>query len=328
MSTRRPDHENARAGTPIRYDLRTGMLGGAMLVERTGIWLLRAITRVIPFPKVPGLTPLVAGVSALFPSRRDVLVTIADDAVFSFPYGDPYRSVLLLKALPYEPEIEAFLRVVKDMDFSFIDCGANYGFWSVKVTSRAYGAHPAIAIELSSPTAGRARKNAALNGERFEVLRRAVSDRSGETVTVFGGAKHEQRSIRADAVAGGALETAETIALDDLPVNAGAPVVLKLDIEGAEAAAMDGAANLLARDLVVLYEDHGNDPSHAVSRAMVKDHGMRVFAWTGGSSFVEILDLAELSAFKPVSRVGYDFFATRSPYWVNVLTGRCRSVAA
>lgn len=308
------------ADDTILYDRRSRVLENVTLVERAGISALRAISGIVPFPRVPGLTPVTRALRGLFPSRRDVVVRLSDDSVFSFPYGDPYWSVLLVDHMTYEAEIAAFLHRIRDVDYSFVDCGANYGFWSVQVTSSAYGAHPAVAIELSSATAARARHNAALNGGRFEVLRKAVSARSGDKVTVYGGSKHEARSIHAEAAGGDALEAAETIAIADLRIDLTKPVVLKLDVEGNEQSALRGAGALLDRDLVVLYEDHGNDQTHAVSRAFRDEFGLRLFAWNGGSGFYEIGDLAELGALKPVSRIGYDFFATRSPFWIERLT--------
>lgn len=311
----------AAADDAILYDRRTDRLVGARAVERAGIALLRAITRVVPFPRVPGLTPLTRLIAKLFPSRRDVVVRLGENDRFSFPYGDPYWSVLLMPHMDYEEEIAAFLKLARGIDYTFLDCGANYGYWSVQVTSQAYGAHPAVAIELSTPSAERARRNAALNGDRFEVLRKAVAARSGEAVTVFGGERHEQRSIHAEAAGGVALEAATTVALADLPVAPTGAVVLKLDVEGAECAALEGAGALMDRDLIVLYEDHGNDPHHTVSRAFRETFGLRLFTWVSGTTFREIGDLAELSVIKTVRRVGYDFFATRSPFWIERLTG-------
>ena len=91
-----------------------------------------------------------------------------------FPFGDGYWSLLLDRGFVYEGEIERFLRSVADVDYGFIDGGANFGFWSVLVSSRPFGSHPVIAIEASSANAAKLARNAELNGGRFKVLHRAI----------------------------------------------------------------------------------------------------------------------------------------------------------
>ena len=78
-----------------------------------------------------------------------------DDARFAFPFGDGYWSLLLDRGFVYEGEIEQFLRSVADVDYGFVDGGANFGFWSVLASSRPFGSHPVIAIEASSVNAAK-----------------------------------------------------------------------------------------------------------------------------------------------------------------------------
>ena len=75
-----------------------------------------------------------------------------------FPFGDGYWSLLLDRSFVYEGEIEQFLRSVADVDYSFVDGGANFGFWSVLASSRPFGSHPVIAIE-AHPRIRRCRRN-------------------------------------------------------------------------------------------------------------------------------------------------------------------------
>ena len=105
--------------------------------------------------------------------QREIVVLLNDDARFAFPFGDGYWSLLLDRSFVYEGEIEQFLRSVADVDYSFVDGGANFGFWSVLASSRPFGSHPVIAIEASSVNAARLARNAELNGGRFKILRRA-----------------------------------------------------------------------------------------------------------------------------------------------------------
>src|ERR1019366_5259767 len=91
-----------------------------------------------------GLSSYCRAVQAVLPDQ-DITLRLADDFLFGFPFGDPYWTRLLDSRSRYEPEVDAFLQAVADVDYEFIDCGANFGFWSVAVTSRAYGLHASVA---------------------------------------------------------------------------------------------------------------------------------------------------------------------------------------
>jgi len=90
------------------------------------------------------------------------------DATFVFPYGDGYWSKLLNRSFCYEDELELLFRDSVSVDYTFIDCGANFGYWSVLVSSAPYGSHKAIAIEPSSQNFAKLKNNAEINGNRFE----------------------------------------------------------------------------------------------------------------------------------------------------------------
>src|SRR4029078_10363103 len=127
--------------------------------------------------------------------------------------------LLLDRSFVYEGEIERFLRSVADVDYHFVDGGANFGFWAVLVSSRPFGSHPVIAIEASSANAARLARNAELNDGRFKVLRRAIGATTGNQVWLSG-AKHE--AFRVDEVNGhqaklaGSGESVEMMTLDTL----------------------------------------------------------------------------------------------------------------
>lgn len=86
----------------------------------------------------------------------------------------------------YEADVEVALLALADVDFAFVDCGANYGYWSVLVTSARFGGHSAVAIEAAPDTFAWLARNAAANGGQFEVLNSAIAERSGSTVTIRG----------------------------------------------------------------------------------------------------------------------------------------------
>ncbi len=77
------------------------------------------------------------------------MVKLNADALFAFPFGDGYWSKLLNRTFYYEDELELLFRNSIDVDYTLLDCGANYGYWSVLVSSEPFGSHKAIAIEPS-----------------------------------------------------------------------------------------------------------------------------------------------------------------------------------
>jgi len=305
----------------IEIDHRTGRVTGGSARERLGLAALRAAATALARVEDLGLSKVAGAVAAAFPSKAVVRLRLAPDTVFEFPYGDPYWSTLMKPRRQYEPEVEAFLTSVAALDYLYLDCGANYGYWSVLVSSRAFGGKRAVAVEASGATFRWLARNAAANGGRFAVRHNAISDVSGESVRISGG-KHEARSIVGAAEG----EPVTTVSVDDLAAEAGAapgqPIVLKLDVEGVEIRALSGAARVLAADTLVVYEEHGSDREHAVSRHL-EGLGMRLFRPTR-QGVRPLTSLAELDRLKTNPRWGYDLFATRSPVWLAALAAAAR----
>ena len=244
-------------------------------------------------------------------------VRFTDDEVFDFPYGDRYWSSILLRRRNYEKEIATVLSAFAEEPFVFIDCGANYGYWSVRVSGQSFGHHRVIAIEAAPDTCQWLQRNARSNGNRFVALNRAISAASGEMVTLYGD-KHEARSI-VEGEGGPPIGTVETISLDKLlereELATADRIILKLDVEGAEIAAMDGGKQMLDRDLLIAYEDHGGDRTHRVSAHFKDQLGMRLYYVENGRAH-QLGDIRQLDSLKVSRRFAYDFFATRSPFWI------------
>jgi FkbM family methyltransferase len=269
-----------------------------------------------------GFSYVCRAVRTLLPSRRKMVFDIGGGQMLT-DYCDAYWSVLLKPGFPYEPENMALMLGARDVDYGFIDGGANHGLWSIRVSGAAGGAKPVVAIEAASDTFARLELNNALNGGRFTALNRAIGAQSGVAVKIYG-AKHERRStVAPDAEAKPVLDTV-TVSLDDVAAHQAfggvAKFVVKLDVEGVEIAAMSAATGLQARDAVFVYEDHGSDRNHETTSHVLGALGMRVF-WLGRDHGArEITDVRQMDAIKKSRRYGYDFAATRSPFWIERLT--------
>ena len=245
---------------------------------------------------------------------REVVARLNDDSLFAFDLGDPYWVRLLASGFVYEPEVERVLRAFADVPYTFVDAGANLGYWSILAGSRELGAHRSIAIEAASQTFERLLGNCALNANRFECVSGAVAERAGMSVTFALSAHHAGSGIEetGDVRRVQGSEIVSTVTLDDVIAEHGAagdPLVVKLDVEGAEIAALRGARKLLESDGLILYEDHGKDPEARVSAAAL-ELGWTVFLPVG-RGFVPA-DLSAIRRFKRRWNVGYNLVACRA----------------
>jgi FkbM family methyltransferase len=252
-----------------------------------------------------GAFKLVTGaVRKLSSSGAQTIVRLAPDTLFSFPLGDNYWSKAVFLRGDYEPELRQLLMAVRDVPYLFLDCGANYGYWSVQVTGKPFGAHRALAIEAAESNLPQLEANLRLNGSRFEVLHRAVYSSSGAVLELYGKHHFGLTVAPGDSAKRATLQQfkVETITLDDatarLDPAGSSPIIVKLDVEGAEADALAGAAALLKRDVLFLYEDERADPSNGISRHLMQDLGLAVSAIWPDRPPTEISEMADVTAAK------------------------------
>jgi FkbM family methyltransferase len=299
----------------LKFDRATGVLSGATLRERVAASVFQAGARISSLWSYRGFNAGCKAMAPITPSG-DVTVRLNDDALFSFPFGDGYWGLLLDTAYTYERDIERFFRGIADADYTLIDCGANYGYWSVLVTSGPYGAHNSIAIEPSSRNFAKLTNNAALNGDRFATLQRAIGASDG--MARLSGRKHEALSIAGEQDGDG--EDVPVMALDQLLARAvirtDGRYVIKLDVEGVEIEAIKGGARLLQTDCVVICEEHGNDRNHTVSRYIRDNTPFKLFCFDPATGRFEHLDdLSALDHIKRATNFGYNVLATASSFW-------------
>lgn len=235
------------------------------------------------------------------------IVRLAPDATFAYPALDYYWDLYIKSGRQYEPEILFALQRARRLRYRFVDCGANFGYWSVMVSSAALGRQAVISIEASTSTFAVLRANAQLNGERFRVLNRAVYSRSGERLS-FGGGSHVGRSLT-----GGANEVVQTITLDDVmreweDDSAPLPIICKLDIEGAEIEAIAGAGATLSAGAAFIYEDHGKHPACA-NTDMFLGLGCEVYYLAPSAVLGPIRTLDAARRVKESRFKGYNFLA-------------------
>lgn len=188
----------------------------------------------------------------------ECVVEFLPECRFALPVFEPYWGPTVVGGRPYEPEVVHLFRGVRDLDPAFVDCGANWGYYSVLVTSPAFGYRGAVAIEANPTTFARLRENARLNGDRFACLPFAIGARSDERVRLASTEHHAVAHVVEGDGQGGV--EVETITIDDAIARAGLSdrdrFVVKIDVEGQELNALAGARALRERtDHLIVYED-------------------------------------------------------------------------
>jgi FkbM family methyltransferase len=300
---------------PIQFDRSTGVLEGANAWERLAAFALSSGSKVSSTFSHRGYNGCANLLRKMLPAR-DIAIKLNPDATFAFPYGDGYWSKLLNRSFRYEDELELLFRDSVAVDYIFIDCGANFGYWSVLVSSAPYGSHKAIAIEPSSQNFAKLKNNSEINGNRFEAIKCAIGASKG--TARLSGTKHEAFSIAGETGSGG--EDVPVMALDDLlaegKISANGKYLIKLDVEGVEIEAIKGGARLLQGDIILLCEEHGNDPHHTVSRYILEQTPLKLIVYDPRSQRLEtVTELSILDRIKVSSNIGYNVFGTASAFW-------------
>jgi FkbM family methyltransferase len=181
-----------------------------------------------------------------------------------------------------------------------VDVGANVGVHTVRLARLVGTDGEVIAIEPDPDVVQRTHRNIALNGlDNVRIIGAAASERAGETRLYRPSPRDTNRaraSLMHHTYLTGATTTVPVVSVDD--VCAGEPVALiKIDVEGHEAAVVRGAIDTIAR--------------HAP--AVVFEYAPELLD-----------DVVEQTPFGWLSELGYEIFRVRCAR--HVLTGRGRLV--
>jgi FkbM family methyltransferase len=266
--------------------------------------------------KFKGFYHLIGLLSKLTPKDEHLMVVLNDNSRFLFCARDPYWMRLICSRYVYEAEIEQVLKKISTIDYAFLDCGSNLGYWAVKVTGRDLGQHSTVAIEPVPSSFKLLEENRKLNNNRFRTIQAAVYSDSGLDLPM---AKVSGNTV-ANVGAHIAIETSsediiafvQTITIEQIIRETGfngRKLVVKLDVEGAEIPALEGSRSVLLGDLLVIYEDHGMDKKSTVSRYIL-DKGFVIFEVSNGITR-KVDGIEQICKIKQNPRYGYNFFATR-----------------
>ena len=191
-----------------------------------------------------------------------------------FAYAEPLRA-------EWEPELYARFKAALRPGMTVLDVGASFGLYSLAAARAAAPSGRVHAFEPARRSAEALRRHLRWNGvsDSVEVVEAAVAERTGSAVfweqetsfvasLVERSARREERRYDSPV----APRRVRTVALDDFCRSRGLePDVVKIDVEGSEAAVLRGARELLRqRGCVLFLELHpglrggGSDASEAL----------------------------------------------------------------
>ncbi|HVV31195.1 MAG TPA: FkbM family methyltransferase [Mycobacteriales bacterium] len=289
--------------------------------------LLRTACAATRHQQFRGMQRVTWAVGRAFPRANRALMALPEGRIW-IHLDDGYWVREILPGRQYERELRRVIDLLLGAGSGcLLDCGANIGYWSLVASSYLPAGH-VLAVEASPAMYEQLTRNAAANAGRWSCVAAAVWSAGGEQLRIHEDRRqHAGNTVVGDlAVPGTSAVPVRTVTVDalaaELPDAREGPLVVKLDVEGAEIAAIDGARETLARSgSYLLYEDHGHDRTHRVSTHLL-DLGMHVAAPGEDGSFTRIRSVRELDTVKALPYRGYNFVAVADPAALDVLAAR------
>jgi len=283
--------------------------------------LLRMAVLLTKPPTFRGLGKFAQSISRMgFDETNFAVVSIHEHGLLKIYLNDYYWIRILASDFEYEPEVAALLKALLGPDLTFLDCGANIGYWSVLAANRIQYPARVLAIEAGPSTFQRLRQNASLNGDAFHSFHAAVSDNPGELIDFIDNLEHHASAkiIKGSSGAAELSRTAKvrTTSIDEmiesrLDCKLPGGIIIKLDVEGNEVRALQGARKTLGlHDCIIIYEDHGGDLSCAPTEFLLNELGLHCYSlWPIPR---RIHSVREALAIKRDPRKGYNFLAVQA----------------
>lgn len=170
--------------------------------------------------------------------------------------NDNFIGAMIAREKRYEPHVTHVLRSVLSPGHTFVDVGANIGYFSLLAASLVGSAGRVIAFEPNPANCELLRRSATANGfeKVIDLHPVAVAEQNQQLHFATAGIDSNGRVVNpAEAAAEVVpLPTVEAVALDDALASCDRVDVIKLDVEGAEARAWRGMQAIVHRHHPVL----------------------------------------------------------------------------
>ena len=209
--------------------------------------------------KLPGAYRLLDVTRRLGMLDRVVRYPIADGVTLDVPISRPENAWSRADVFRYQRAMMSDLvSTIHEMSapVTFVDCGADIGLVSVMVVARCGDrVDTVVAVEPNDAAYRLLEVNLARLPCRTSAYKAAVSATRGRgtlATAAYDSSDHARYLVAGDA------GDVDVVRVDDLPITRKRPVVLKLDVEGAEDDAVRGAEQILmdAPEFAVSFEAH------------------------------------------------------------------------
>lgn len=199
------------------------------------------------------------------------------------PTGDGAIGDVLIKTGSYEPHVTRALAEAIHPGDTFVDCGANIGIITMLAAAAVGPAGRVVAFEALADNANLVRLSAATNGfDHVDVRHAAVADRRDVLVVdTAAGSNGIVNGPLAEALVSSTpavlakRNLVDSVRLDDALGDLDSLDVLKIDIEGAEGLALDGAAEVIGRFMPTVFLEYSPDLLERIS----KRSGAQLVGW-------------------------------------------------
>lgn len=221
----------------------------------------------------------------LMPTDRLLTVTLDKGFRMCLDLEDAEQRKVYFFGHYHERYEAALVACLLDPGEVFWDVGANVGYFSLVAAAAVGETGEVVAFEPGAAALERLRENVSLNPyKNIRIFNLAVADAEGEATLYRADGIADSSASLFSAAAGAAVgEVCRTVALDGWLKQEGLrpPDFLKLDVEGAELAALQGAAGILtaSRPLLLVEMEEKNlvaaGASKAAIQSFLQDFGYR-----------------------------------------------------
>lgn len=186
----------------------------------------------------------------LMPAERYVTVMLDKGFRMQLDLTDAEQAKIYFYGHYHERYEAQLVQQLLDVDEVFWDIGAHVGYFSLVAAITLKGTGQIVAFEPGSIAYARLAENVALNPfTNIRICRLAVSDGAGEAVLYLAGETADSSaSLYPQGQDQDRREVCRTVPLDQFLLEEGLrrPDLMKIDVEGAELAVLQGAAKMLA----------------------------------------------------------------------------------